>query len=99
MMLSAELGLDPWDVLHQGIAQQAGIPFGTVVGYGEPCVTIPEEKCWNEVPFTVISEPSTAVPSLSPAGVALLGGLILAFSVAGIAARSAGRDSVRESGQ
>ena len=31
LMLSAGLGVDPWDVLHQGVARQAGIPFGTVV--------------------------------------------------------------------
>jgi len=31
LMLSAELGVDPWDVLHQGVARQTGIPFGTVV--------------------------------------------------------------------
>jgi len=60
------------------------IPFGTVVGYGEPCITIPEEKCWNEIPFTVISEPATAVPSLSRVGVVSLGGLFLAFGLVGI---------------
>ena len=26
--LESELGLPPWDVLHQGIAEQLGIPFG-----------------------------------------------------------------------
>jgi len=31
LMLSAKLGVDPWDVLHQGVARQTGIQFGTVV--------------------------------------------------------------------
>ena len=31
MLVRAELGLDPWDVLHQGIARHVGLSFGTVV--------------------------------------------------------------------
>jgi len=31
LMLVANLGLDPWDVLHQGIARRTGVPIGTVV--------------------------------------------------------------------
>lgn len=31
MMVRAELGLDPWDVLHEGIADRAPITFGQVV--------------------------------------------------------------------
>jgi uncharacterized membrane protein YczE len=31
MMVRANLGLDPWDVLHQGIADRTGLSFGTVV--------------------------------------------------------------------
>lgn len=31
MMVRAELGLASWDVLHQGIAQRTGWPFGWVV--------------------------------------------------------------------
>ena len=30
-MVIADLGLSPWDVLHQGISRQTGIPIGTVV--------------------------------------------------------------------
>jgi uncharacterized membrane protein YczE len=30
-MVRSELGLAPWDVLHQGIAQRTGVPLGTVV--------------------------------------------------------------------
>lgn len=30
-MVRAELGLDPWDVLHQGLAKRVGLSFGTVV--------------------------------------------------------------------
>lgn len=29
-MVMAELGLPPWEVLHQGISEQTGIPIGTV---------------------------------------------------------------------
>ncbi len=31
MMIRAGLGVDPWDVLHQGIANRTGLSFGTVV--------------------------------------------------------------------
>ena len=31
LLLRAELGLDPWDVLHQGVARSAGFSFGSVV--------------------------------------------------------------------
>lgn len=31
MMVRAGLGLDPWDVLHQGVAERTGLSFGTVV--------------------------------------------------------------------
>ena len=31
LMVKAELGLDPWDVFHQGLARQAGISLGLVV--------------------------------------------------------------------
>ena len=31
LMVIANLGLSPWDVLHQGISRQTGIPIGTVV--------------------------------------------------------------------
>lgn len=31
LMVQAGLGLNPWDVLHEGIAQRAGLTFGTVV--------------------------------------------------------------------
>ena len=30
-MVVADLGLSPWDVLHQGIAERTGLPIGTVV--------------------------------------------------------------------
>ncbi|GMQ93639.1 MAG: membrane protein [Acidimicrobiia bacterium] len=30
MMVIADLGLSPWEVLHQGISRRAGIPIGTV---------------------------------------------------------------------
>lgn len=31
LMLQAHLGLGPWDVLHQGIAERLGVPIGWVV--------------------------------------------------------------------
>src|SRR5262245_36482407 len=31
LMIAANLGLDPWDVFHQGIARMTGVPFGTVL--------------------------------------------------------------------
>jgi uncharacterized membrane protein YczE len=31
MLLLAGLGVDPWDVLHQGLARRTGIPTGTWV--------------------------------------------------------------------
>jgi uncharacterized membrane protein YczE len=31
LLIEAGLGLDPWDVLHQGIAERAGLTIGTVV--------------------------------------------------------------------
>jgi uncharacterized membrane protein YczE len=30
LMIAADLGLAPWDVLHQGISNHTGIPIGTV---------------------------------------------------------------------
>jgi len=30
MLVTAELGLPPWEVMHQGISQKTGIPLGTV---------------------------------------------------------------------
>lgn len=35
VMVLADLGLGPWDVLHQGVANRTGIPIGTVgIGVG-----------------------------------------------------------------
>ena len=31
LMLRAALGLDPWDVFHQGLAEQVGLSIGKVV--------------------------------------------------------------------
>jgi uncharacterized membrane protein YczE len=30
LMVRADLGLSPWDVLHQGISERTGVPIGTV---------------------------------------------------------------------
>lgn len=35
LMVRAKLGLDPWDVFHQGLAGRTGLPLGvTVIGVG-----------------------------------------------------------------
>ena len=31
LLIAADLGLDPWDVFHQGLAEKSGIRFGWVV--------------------------------------------------------------------
>lgn len=31
LMIESNLGLDPWDTFHQGVAKRAGLSFGTVV--------------------------------------------------------------------
>ena len=31
LMVLSDLGLSPWDVLHQGVSERTGIPIGTVV--------------------------------------------------------------------
>lgn len=31
LMIESTLGLDPWDVFHQGLAERTGLSFGTVV--------------------------------------------------------------------
>jgi uncharacterized membrane protein YczE len=31
LMLRADLGLDPWDVFHQGLSDRTGLSFGTIV--------------------------------------------------------------------
>src|SRR5215218_7017822 len=31
LQIRAGLGLDPWDVFHQGVADRTGLSFGTVV--------------------------------------------------------------------
>jgi uncharacterized membrane protein YczE len=31
LMVRADLGLDPWDVFHQGLARRTGLPLGTMV--------------------------------------------------------------------
>lgn len=44
VMVAAELGLGPWDVLHQGVSNLTGIPIGTVsigVGAGVLLLWIP----------------------------------------------------------
>jgi uncharacterized membrane protein YczE len=41
LLIRAGLGLDSWDVLHQGIADQTGLPFGwIVIGVGAVVLTL-----------------------------------------------------------
>lgn len=44
LMVLADLGLSPWDVLHQGVSERTGIPIGTVgiiVGLGVLAAWVP----------------------------------------------------------
>jgi uncharacterized membrane protein YczE len=46
-MVAADLGLGPWDVLHQGLSRLSGIPIGTVgilVGLGVLAVWLPLQE-------------------------------------------------------
>jgi uncharacterized membrane protein YczE len=42
LMLRGALGLDPWDVLHEALAERTGLTFGTVVGIVGALVLL----CW-----------------------------------------------------
>jgi uncharacterized membrane protein YczE len=40
LQIRAGLGLDPWDVFHQGVSDRTGLSFGTVVAITGACVLL-----------------------------------------------------------
>ncbi len=40
MFLTAELGVAPWDVLHQGISRKTGIPIGIMIEITGVCILL-----------------------------------------------------------
>ncbi|NKQ55061.1 hypothetical protein HFP15_19445 [Amycolatopsis sp. K13G38] len=40
MMTRAGLGLNPWDVLHEGLSNRTGLTFGTIVAIASVCVLL-----------------------------------------------------------
>ena len=90
MMVEATLGLDPWDVLHAGLAEQSGWSFGTIViavGFAVLLLWIPLRQMpglgtvANAVVIGVATDASLAVlaapDGLAPRLAMLLGGVVL----------------------
>ncbi len=90
MLVLAGLGLDPWDVLHQGLARRTGIPIGTwtiIVGAGVLLIWVPLRQrpgigtaCNVVIIGTVINIVLAAVPvphALPLRWASLLGGVAL----------------------
>jgi uncharacterized membrane protein YczE len=90
MLVLAGLGLDPWDVLHQGLARRTGIPIGTwtiIVGAAVLLMWIPLRQrpgvgtaCNVVVIGTVIDIVLAVVPvphALPVRWASLLGGIVL----------------------
>ena len=95
MMIRSTLGLDPWDVLHDGITRRTGLSFGTVViivGVLVLLLWIPLRQ-WpglgtvaNAVVIGLATDASLAVipePSDMPVRLALLVGGVAANGLAG----------------
>jgi uncharacterized membrane protein YczE len=90
MLVLAGLGLDPWDVLHQGLARRTGIPIGTwtiIVGAAVLLIWIPLRQrpgvgtACNVVVIGVVIDivlAAVPVPHALPLRIAsLLGGIAL----------------------
>ena len=45
LMIRSELGNMPWDVLHQGLAEQLGLPFGVVIVLVSALVLLTGGRC------------------------------------------------------
>jgi len=95
MLIRSTLGLDPWDVLHDGITRRTGLSFGTVVilvGVLVLLLWIPLRQ-WpglgtvaNAVVIGLATDGSLALmsePSGLPAQLALLVGGVVANGLAG----------------
>lgn len=89
LMIKAGLGLDPWDVFHQGLAGRTGLSFGTVtaiVGVGVLLAWIPLRNrpgigtVANVIVIAVVVDASLAVlsaPSALPIRIALMVGSVV----------------------
>jgi uncharacterized membrane protein YczE len=53
LLVRASLGLDSWDVLHQGISERTGIPIGWVIN-GVGAVLL---LAWIPLPAAGVSAP------------------------------------------
>jgi uncharacterized membrane protein YczE len=89
LMIKAGLGLDPWDVFHQGLAGRSGLSFGlitAIVGVGVLLAWIPLRNrpgigtVANVIVIAVVVDASLAVlpaPSALPIRIALMIGSVV----------------------
>ena len=89
LMIKAGLGLDPWDVFHQGLAGRTGLSFGTItaiVGVGVLLAWIPLRNrpgigtVANVIVIAVVVDASLAVlpaPSALPIRIAMMIGSVV----------------------
>ena len=89
LMIKAGLGLDPWDVFHQGLAGRTGLSFGVItaiVGVGVLLAWIPLRNrpgigtVANVIVIAVVVDASLAVlpaPSALPIRIALMIGAVV----------------------
>ena len=89
LMIKAGLGLDPWDVFHQGLAGRTGLSFGlitAIVGVGVLLAWIPLRNrpgigtVANVIVIAVVVDASLAVlpaPSALPIRIALMIGAVV----------------------
>jgi len=89
LMIKAGLGLDPWDVFHQGLAGRTGLSFGlitAIVGVGVLLAWIPLRNrpgigtVANVIVIAVVVDASLAVlpaPSAMPIRIALMIGSVV----------------------
>jgi uncharacterized membrane protein YczE len=89
VMIKAGLGLDPWDVFHQGLAGRTGLSFGTVtaiVGVGVLLAWIPLRNrpgigtVANVIVIAVVVDASLAMlpaPSALPIRIAMMIGSVV----------------------
>jgi uncharacterized membrane protein YczE len=93
LMIKAGLGLDPWDVFHQGLAGRTGLSFGlitAIVGVGVLLAWIPLRNrpgigtVANVIVIAVVVDASLAVlpaPSALPIRIALMIGSVVLNAV------------------